>query len=92
MANWKYVVNTLPEWEQAQEDKLEIKALITALDGRFQASLPAELYEEIEELFDQLKGLIEDAGDDDVDADEFDEVWSQIYDWADARRIWIKTF
>lgn len=24
--------------------------------------------------------------------DEFDEVWGQFYDWADANRVWVDTF
>lgn len=45
-----------------------------------------------EDECDELMYLAQDLKDS-HDADEFDEIWEQIYDWADhGRRLWIETF
>lgn len=92
---WNHHVDLLPEWEQAKEDEITVKNLIGVIQERFKLYLPERLFEEVEPLLEELGDLelFEDSRHgEDVDTHEFDVIWNQIYDWADARRVWIKTF
>jgi hypothetical protein len=95
MAGWRYTVNLLPEWEEVSSEdddgnrKLPLKKMIPIIVERFRTTLPSTLFQSVEHLLDQLTALVTDLEDDDVDGDEFDEVFGQIYNWADLNRVWI---
>jgi hypothetical protein len=93
MANWRYTINIQPEWSQAQDDQLSIRSLIYVIKERFESSnLPQDLRDDFEDFMDSLEQLVEESDEDgDVDADEFDAVWNDVYNWADRNRIWINT-
>lgn len=58
-----------------------IKERMTPLDKKFESG---------GELLDLLDELVEVSADE--DPDEFDVIWDQIYDWADANSVWIDTW
>ena len=39
---------------------------------------------------DEIEGLLEEL-EDQTSADDFNGVWSCIYDWCDGERVWIET-
>ena len=43
-------------------------------------------------LLDATAEQIAEALGDAEDEDEFDEYWSEFYDWADSVRVWVATF
>ena len=93
MPRWNHTINLNPEWKQAKDGEISISTLIDAIIARFK-HLPSSLQEEVQSNLDDLKSLQEEAFDlqDDVDANEFDEIWREIYDWADEARVWLNTF
>lgn len=98
MANWKYKINIKEEWKAAQSGELTIQELAKAAHSRLRA-LPA--YQPGSDLEDICDGLLDIAEDPNATADDFDLVWSDLYDWGDTvlertwpttKMCWIGTF
>lgn len=92
MANWKHTIDMQPEWKQSQDGQGSVRAVIQKLSHQCEA-MPAHLRDsELEDVLCSFQNLLDNTPEDeDVDADEFDYVWSELYDWADEKKVWIKT-
>jgi putative heme iron utilization protein len=88
MAKWKYKVEIGKEWN---DESLSIAKKIDVIIERVQNAVPAALVEDIEDEIQELRNLQVEFGDD-IEGEDFDDIWSSIYDWADANRVWINTF
>lgn len=78
----------MPEWKKHvdvsqwfHDDALSVADKAKAITDHLRPLIGDD--EDAAELLDEL------AHQD--DADEFDYVWNDLYDWADANRVWINT-
>jgi hypothetical protein len=91
MANWEHTVDLHPEFQQTMDEVITIKSLIDVIKVRL-STLPQALLRDASEYLTELSNLATVAGDgQDVDAEDFDAVFSDLYTWADRNRVWIKT-
>jgi hypothetical protein len=87
MAKWNYEVDIKDIFHNEDLSFTEHRDAIVA---RFRAqSWFKQLVSEHEDY--ELSDLIDDLSDT-ANGAEFDEVWNDIYDWADHYRMWIRTF
>lgn len=98
MANWKYKINLKEEWKAAQAGEMTIQQLaqrVRHLLGRLPV---AKTDATLAALIEDFQGIVDDPY---TDADDFDEVWAQLYDWGDTvleatwpttKLCWIGTF
>ncbi len=87
MANWKYQINLSDIFESAEDQPIETTAM--EIYQRF-----AKFMDDHQELFED-EYSIEDAIDNLKYCESFEEIDSQLselYDFADANRIWINTW
>ena len=84
MANWKYSINIKNEWQKAKNGQMSIKELVKIIVPKFQKNPLND--DDLEDLLWELEQL-----DDTAQTSDFDEIWESIYDWADEKRVWIKT-
>ena len=100
MADWQRTLNLQPEWEQALAKEISVQALAKVVADRL-----AKLEPFGDEFIDtQRSNLVEEftwlAEDPESEVEEFDELKSRLYDWADfpideawptKRVCWVKT-
>jgi hypothetical protein len=101
MANWKYKINVKDEFQAAQRGELTFRDVARVACKQLTA-LP--VYQTDDELMDIVETLEAVAEDTEADADDFDYVWNDLYDWADqnvgydtgsiwsSKMCWIGTF
>ena len=91
MAHWNHTIDIAFEWEQAEDDVITIKSLIEVIKTRFSA-LPQHLQNEAAEYLTEFSDLVSITPEnEDLDREDFDVIWNDLYNWADANRVWIKT-
>lgn len=78
MAEWKRKVD-VSQW--FHDDALSVAEKAKAIAAHLRPLIGDD--EEAAELLDMLAEQDE--------ADDFDYVWNDLYDWADAKRVWINT-
>jgi len=89
MANWKIKIDVSDIWDRYDEDNFE----------EIQSEICDRLSADIDEVNDKLgeyeamkfEDLIQNLRDVE-DIEEFDYVWQDFYDWADANLVWLGTF
>jgi len=113
MAKWQRVLDIKTEWGQASDGKLSCKELAKVIVNRLEKMQPlnaavvagheeAYRYAETQrlDLVDQFRAYAEDTEDLDADADWFNDLMAQLYDWGDLslddkfggkKVCWIKT-
>lgn len=94
MANWKFKIDVKNEWQATNAGEMTIAAFAKIAADRLKA-LP--VYTQESELFDIVDELETIAGDPEPEVEWFDNVWSNLYDWADqsygyGKMCWIATF
>ena len=91
MANWTIKIDVSDLWEKYQDDE-DFEAFKEALLPRLREKL-SEVEEELGSgvamEFDDMIDQIEYNAD---DVEEFDYIWQDLYDWADANLVWLGTF
>lgn len=95
MTNWKYTINLKDTWGKAQEGEGSVNEVVTSFLSQVkdvQERLPYD--SQIATAVDQLEYMLEEAvqAEEDIDGDDFDEVWCDVYDWADRNKVWLQTF
>ena len=80
MANWRWKVD-IAEVLRDEDASPYQKAQRIAAEIRKCRAPDADTWAE------ELAAIPEDA-----DADDFDCVWDQVYDWADEYRVWLNPF
>lgn len=93
MANWKPVIDIVEEWDRLEalpsDDRYDEEIFYPTRDA-----LVAKLrtykndYRCVGYIFETLLDELAEV----QDVDDFDSVRSRLYDWADNKRVWIKTF
>lgn len=81
MAHWTRSVDLRRHIENAAEDDAKIPALLTEMATAVEPDSP-EFAEELREAADAI-------ADSDTPRDDADYWLAQLYEWADAARIWI---
>lgn len=86
---WYYVLDVSDVFYHGDDDGEILFAAARAVAKKVEqwqnAMFP--LSGELEELADEL---VDAASAEDIEW--FNQVWDALYDWADANRVWIKTF
>lgn len=87
MANWKYQINLADIFENVEEQPIELTAM--EIYQRFASFMEnhSEMFEDdysTEDTIDNLKYC--------ESVEEIDSLLSELYDFADANRIWINTW
>ena len=91
--DWKVKIDVSklwPEDEEAMEDQSQFDKFTFELAQSLEdqgASVENALGEDARYLYDGFIELIRGA----EDSEEFDQVWEDLYDWADMSRVWINT-
>ena len=84
-AQWVTTLHLSQEWKQADDDEITVHQLAKAAAKKLKlldmSKMSDRVRDERDELVDELEGL---ADDEDADKDDFDNVWSRVYDWADT--------
>lgn len=91
---WKHTIDIKEAWAKAFEQQMSIKDLVKAIEEKTRSVLPANLFEESKPFFDKMNALplTSDLSDvEDFDPEDFDDAMSDWYDWANERRVRIKT-
>ena len=94
MTNWKYTIELRDFWNKVYYAEGSVADVIKAFLAAYE-NVPARFKDtESEEFVEKFQYMLEKSAgvEDDIDTDEFDDVWSEVYDWADAHKIWIQTF
>jgi len=87
MANWKYQINLADIFENVEEQPIELTAM--------------EIYQRFASFMEKHSEMFEDdySTEDTIDnlkycesVEEIDSLLSELYDFADANRIWINTW
>ena len=103
MAEWKTSIDVREIWKMKKEDKIDLEKFIRLLVEKIKMKesmikrISGETgWEELEEIIYGYYdlGLIDETSNEVVPKNEveFDRVWDNVYDWADANDIWISTF
>lgn len=84
---WNHTVNVVGPWQKAENNEITASQLagelVTALE-----KLPKELLSTLD-MLDELREFSNESPGDD---DEFDDLFDDVYAWADNNSVWIKTF
>lgn len=102
MTKWKSELDLTPEWGKASNGEItarELAAVIASRLSRIRNIGDDWLDEEKEAIAEQFLDLSEDV---DAGTDHFDDLMSDLYDWADTKisgdffnavkACWVKTF
>ena len=91
MANWKIKIKVSNIWQEFEdsEDFESFKAKLVPALKSYQSKIEKNLGTDEAMYYDNLVQEIEYAAD---DVDEFDEIFADMYDWADGNKVWIETF
>lgn len=84
MGKWKGNIDVKKEWNQLKDlDTLEAKEQLQPLISKLQSNALYQFNDEFKHLVDALAKS--------TNFDEFNELWDEIYDWADNNHVWINT-
>ena len=94
MQAWRRTLDIKTEWAQAQDGEISTYQLAQVAAGKLTSLYPTADADstsgplsELGEIIDRLQELPEDADD-----DEFNDIWYDLYEWADTgKRLWIAT-
>ena len=107
MAYWQRTLNLLPEWKQAQGGAISSQQMAGVISARLLGLRPFGGNDfgvdyEREEIAERFEDLSTDV---DAHVEEFDDLMSELYDWADTlldgtggkvfgakKACWVKTF
>lgn len=101
MAKWQRELNLLPEWRDAQDGKITPQDMAKIISARLRTLAPfgTGLDFDRDELADQFDDFARDV---DAEADDFDQIMQDLYDWADThisgdffnakKACWVRTF
>lgn len=94
MPNWTFTFDVADIWGAATDRKLTPSRLAAEIANRLEKQIPGRLKDAgLEDLIMSFRLLAADTdGDfDDPDFDDFDCTWEEFYDWADKKRVRVKT-
>lgn len=91
MADWKYKIDMADTWER-YPDEIGFRTLKSLVVDELNKALEdlRDIIEDEDEIM-SLEDLISEIEITD-DEEEFDPVWTELYDWADYNKVWIATF
>ena len=98
MANWRLTINVSNIWKR-YEEPFEENPEDEELFEDFKSEMVPHLQSYISKVQFNVND-IDEAGrysdllmemEDALDLEEFNEIWNELYNWADYNRIWIQT-
>lgn len=97
MAKWNYqlsVKDIFAPYKQSKDADIPVKDVAAKIAEKMQA-----LYKHMENqepdafsMLSDLDGFITELSDFPGDLSDFNQLWNNVYDWADDNRVWIATF
>lgn len=90
MVAWKRTLDVAAEWKKASDKEMTYATLAGIVANKLKALAPLGGYSDImrRELAEEFELMSTDS---ELDADTFDEAWSNLYDWADYdKTCWVK--
>lgn len=91
---WRYRINIGEIWERARDKEITIQELAKYIVKEFKLRLGSAFGEDTEfgDIIDNLESIAEDRTENQEDLMEmFDDIWGEVYAWADKNRVWIST-
>jgi len=93
MENWLYRINIEDIWNDVKKDKISVYKFVELFLKRLeQKSFYKKFIDkdfELEDIISDFDNFLEEQN---TDKDEFDEIWSRFYDWADGIKLWVNIF
>jgi hypothetical protein len=95
MPNWKLTIDVVEQWDSLKELEGDARYNeVTFFPLRDALVAKLRVYRNLADRLDnsgEFEIIVDNLAEVE-DIDEMDEVWSNLYDWADEYRAWIKTF
>ena len=98
MSQWKYTLHIKNEWKACKEGMMNIKDLALSVIKKLQAFKIEDDFE-LDDIIEELQFF---TTQEEQDVNEFDNIWSRLYDWADQtldssswphkKLCWVETF
>ena len=91
MTNWQYTLDIKDIWEKTKDDPEHISELCSQIADRLNIiNMSVEFH-----CIDRSM-WVEDfrymGNEQDIDQEEFNNLWAEFYDWADTIKLWVKIF
>lgn len=84
MTKWVHRLSLKDLWEAKDKNEITLQELSKKVAERIKSASFYKKYEDdLEPIVDEFEGLSEDAGLDNNDVTYFDNILSNLYDWAD---------
>lgn len=88
MPDWLHSIDVSADYALAEDTEITPQEFAKRALPKLQ-EIPAGMKDErINSLIEELESFSENE---DADADDFDDIWHRVYDWADSKRVWINT-
>lgn len=91
MARWNAQLLLVEDWEQYNEEQITICQLAERVAAKLEALTFAGGSPNLLRRRDLVQEFREFAAEGNNNADEFDNILSDLYDWADLNRVWVST-
>jgi Zn-dependent M32 family carboxypeptidase len=91
MAKWIMKIDVSDIWQKYEDDndfeafKSELLPVLQSKTEKISNVLGEDEAREYEDMVQEIEFSADDE-------DEFDYIWQDLYDWADANKVWISTF
>ena len=91
MRDWRYKINVKKEWCDTKEDESKAFALVDKVLAEIKNIREKIEIEDVETLEHIVDELIDFKSEGIIDVDQFDDIWSELYDWCDDEGVWLST-
>jgi len=89
---WTYKLDVSDVWQKVKDDKMKLSDFCALVVKRIDELMPkVDILDGmlLREIRDNLDALAVDSF---PDVDDFDDIWKDLYNWADRARCWVATF
>lgn len=92
MPRWKHQLNIADAWKRAEVREITPAALARGIAAKLRC-LPRQARSlEMAEQFEMFADIVGDEANGQEDWQDFDTNMEDLYDWADANRVWVDRF
>lgn len=89
MKIWDYTLKIQDEWKQALNNQITVQKLAEVIEKKLEAiDFGAEDNYRRDQLVEEFSRFSEDETG---DKDDFDEIFAELYDFADEVHLWVQT-
>lgn len=92
MPIWKHTLNVADIWAEAKKANVGPDDLANGIADRLAVQIRGNrIRADVDTWIERWREWATEAAENDLDFDDFDNVWDEFYNWADSRRVWVKT-